>query len=138
MTAPYGPMPTTGRLVVHSHYHRDSDTRALSGVTVTINGRRMEVGWGSAPFDLPAASYHVIVAARRGREELGHAELGVAISPQQVTTVYYRTTANGRAGRLSLEKPKVSAAVWVAVTMAVVAFGLFLLLIFWLASAVMS
>jgi hypothetical protein len=129
-------MPTTGRLVVHSRYYPDPDGRMFSGVAVTINGRRMEVGWGPEPFDLPAASYRVVVAARRGREEYGHAELGVAISPQQVTTVYYQAPRGGRTGGLlSLQKPKVSAGIWVAVAMGVVAFGLFLLLIFWLASS---
>lgn len=75
MTAPYGPMPTTGRLVVHSTYNPDQ-SMAPTGIQ--------------------------------------------------------------NRGRLSLGKPKVSAGVWVSVVTGVVLFGLFLALVFWGASALMS
>jgi hypothetical protein len=94
MTAPYGgypagPMPATGRLVVHSSYPWLGFLFALTGVKVEINGQPAKVPWGQAPFDLPAGNYHLRVSAR-WFGVFGTAELPVVVYPGQLVTVYYR------------------------------------------------
>lgn len=89
---PAGPPPAMGRLVVHTSYHWLAFMFALTGAKVAINGQPTNVGWGEAPFDLPAGNYHLRVSTRY-LGDFGPAELPVAVYPGQQTTVYYRPPA---------------------------------------------
>jgi hypothetical protein len=87
MTAPYGPPPAMGRLVVDCSNHPLAF--GMLGAKVEINGYPVKVPWGQSPFDLPPGYYLLRVSAR-WVGEFGAAQLVAAVYPGQVTTVYYR------------------------------------------------